>query len=135
MTNRSTDEAAKLEAANLFSRAAHWLEDYAVLATDAEIGEDDMVDELHALAIRLRELCGEWEEKRTFGDGKNAAWIVLSMLREWKLPGAVWYHPGIRRFRLVGEGYEASEDELLVGVYLPSVTPQYLIEDFEAVLA
>lgn len=126
-------------AASLFAQAAWFLSDYAELwfhtgphDGDQETAENDTrCAEMASLALRLRELDGEWEAKREAGTTASAAVIVADMLKDWRLPGAVWYHKGRKRWRVTGENYQSSQNEVCVGVYAPGVEAVMLLEDFE----
>jgi hypothetical protein len=126
--------------ASVFKRAAWFLADYAELVWDiGGVGDPiedaenaDRCAEMAELARRLRELDGEWEAKREASTNKSAAEIVADMLRDWKLPGAVWYSPARKRWRVTGENYRAEDGEVCVGVYAPDVPIALLQEDFDA---
>ena len=124
---------------SIFARAAYFLEDladiynYNIIMNNEDVEEIKTRDELLELARRMKELNGEWERKLETGDPMNTAQIVVSMLRDWELPGAVWYLPSKKRYRVTGKSYSPAKDEICIGVYSPEVTPEQLIEDFEAI--
>ena len=136
-------QAAAKSMATMFGRIAWFLEDHAGLMEACGITGDkafdakseELIAEARELRDRIVEMKGEWEKRRHFGDGNNAAAIVADMLREWQVPGSVWYHPATRRFRLSAEGYEPSEGEFCVGVYLPDAPVEMLATDFNQALA
>jgi hypothetical protein len=125
------------DTASVFARAAWFLADYAELWWEMGPEEFEPVDarctEMTELARRLRELDGEWEAKREAGSTASAAEIVADMLQDWKLPGAVWWAPDRRRWRVTGKDYRAGPKEICVGVYAPGASAAMLQEDFEAV--
>lgn len=137
---RSTDV---LEAMHTLKRAAYYLADYSDVMQGCICGDDGDLDketikardESKALADRLLELCGEFEAKQEFDRPAQAAQIIAAMLGDWKLPGAVWYAPRIKRFRLTGEDYKPTPKEILCGVYLPGASVSELADDFDVVMA
>lgn len=125
-------------------RAAHYLNEYSEIMTSFCICGDGsdldkesirQRDEMNSLAARLLELCGDFEKKQSFDRPTQAAKIIAAMLEDWKLPGAVWYAPKIKRFRLVGENYQPTPSEILCGVYLPGAAMADLADDFETVMS
>lgn len=129
-------------AGSLFKQAAWFLRDYAALwyevgpheGAEEERETDERCEEMRDLARRLDRLCVGWEAKQQEGAASTAAAIVIDMLREGGIPGAVWYYPVTKRWRVAGEGYEAQPGETCVGVYAPTVTHARLADDFERVL-
>lgn len=127
--------------ASVFSRAAWFLADYAEFWCDCgphegaeELRENgERVLEKLELARRLRELDGQWEAKREAGTNADAAEIIASMLQDWKLPGAAYWSPQARRWRVVGAEYHPQADDVLVGIYAPGVDVTLLREDLDAV--
>jgi hypothetical protein len=127
--------------ASLFARAGWFLADYAELwydmgphdDKDEEADNDRRCSEMLDLARRLKELDGEWEAKQEAGTTASAAAIVADMLKDWRLPGAVWYLPAAKRWRVTGNGYQPSKNEICVGVYAPGADAAMLQEDFEEV--
>lgn len=129
----------KTTADNLFSQAAARLRDYAEIMDNCAMGGDDSwsADRDAALKIcaRLDELNGEWEQRVGFSDALNAAKIIASMLKDWRIPGSVWYAPWRGRFRLAGENYKPeSKHEVCVGVYMPDAPESLLYEDIKFVM-
>jgi hypothetical protein len=127
--------------ASVFAHAAWFLADYAELwwdmgpvdDPDPHFNVETRCKEMTELTRRLRELDGEWEAKRAAGSTASAAEIIADMLQDWKLPGAVWWAPDRRRWRVTGKDYRAGPKEICVGVYAPGATAAMLQEDFEAV--
>lgn len=123
--------AERPDSETLFARVKWYLDDYVELL-DQSCGDlaDDMIAEVKQLSQRIGELQGVWKEKVGQSGAVNAALIVASMLRDWKLPGAVYYEPRLKRFRLVGEGYKPKRSEICCGTYMPDVDIEMLAEDF-----
>lgn len=117
----------------LFARAAYWLDDFMDLLRMTDSASEDMEEEIPEISRRLKELAGEWEAKQEAGTVRSAAEIVAAMLKDWKLPGAVWYFPPSQRWRVTGDGYEPEDGEVCVGVYGPGVSADELEYDFHEV--
>lgn len=126
----------------MFERCAHFLECYTeILETwcyedledEGSASAQADAKEMKGLVARLKELTGQWEHKIGFSGSHNAALIISGMLKDWMVPGAVYWLPKKQRFRVVGEEYEPEPDEFCVGVYLQNAKVEWLAEDFEYV--
>jgi hypothetical protein len=82
----------------------------------------------------LRSKQSAWDARVSIEGNAHAARVLVDMLKDWKLPGAIWVLPSKRRFRLVGEHYAPGKHEILLGVYLPGVSASALQEDIEEAL-
>lgn len=123
--------------ASLFSQASWWLADYAELWYDMGPHETQAEDldciarcqEMEELSLRLRELDEGLRIRQDKGDTANAAEFILKILANGKVPGAVYWSPLARRWRVVGPEYKPQTDDVLVGVYAPDADVGLLEED------
>jgi hypothetical protein len=126
-------------AASLFAKAAWWLADYAELWYDigprGDVHDLDDTDERCVEMLAASQSLRSIDQKQASGTSANAAAIIAGMLKDWKLPGAVWFLPAAKRWRLTGDGYRPVDREVCVGIYAPGVDPALLQEDFDAVEA
>lgn len=127
-------KTTKTKSQEFFKRVAKYLHDYANIQCDCYGEKDSEYLELLELEKRVLELQGEFEAKQNFDKPEQAAQIIAGMLHDWKIPGAVWYEPTSKRFRVVGENYNHSSTEILCGVYLNTVKESELVSDLEEVM-
>jgi hypothetical protein len=128
--------------ATIFARVAWYLDDYADMMHDIQQNDDSKLgsdtrkarDETRELAQKMRDLRNDFERPVSFGGARDAANVVADMLADWQRPGAVWFLPEARRFRVTSGEYVPVPDEVQVGVYLPGVRASMLAPDFAAVL-
>jgi hypothetical protein len=117
----------------LFAAIREMLSDYAEILD--EIKETDKADAARDASNELQEFSKGWEDKLNTGNAQQCAEILLSMLKKWKLSGAIWYHRKKRRFRLAGDDYQPVHHEECIGVYNDQVSLKMLQEDCELALA
>lgn len=128
---------------SMLREAAAVLDDYAdlyqhciILNDGTEFDRESKQQRERMLVLRdkLHKLAGEHESKAAIPTPLIAGAVIAQMLEAWELPGAVWYHTKNKRFRLVGDGYKPSRQEVCAGVYLPGATAEMLADDFGALL-
>lgn len=127
-------KTTKTKSQEFFKRVAHYLEAHANIQCDCYGENDSEYIECVQLAQKILELQGEFETKQNFDKPEQAAQIIAGMLQDWNLPGAVWYEPTAKRFRVVGENYNHSPTEILCGIYLNTVKESELVADFKEVM-
>lgn len=124
------------EGGSTFARAAWRLNDYARMLGQTCINEaEDLIRDAQALERRLLQLDTGWQAKQAAGTSANAAAIIVGMLREWRLPGSVWFDTRAKRWRVSGANYQPRDGEVCVGIYAPDVDERALAEDLAAVEA
>jgi hypothetical protein len=122
-----------------FVRAAWFLKDYAELYGSCVIQDDGTAHDAECIASQnemkaLAEKFAGMAMKRQIPAHQTAADVLAEMLGQFGHPGAVWFDPASRRFRLSGEGFAPGPRDVCLGVYMPDASAAMIAEDIEALL-
>jgi len=119
-----------------FSNLQFVVRDWIFLMHEITEGEDEEGLEriAHAEASEkwLAQRKSDWETRIAVTPERSAAEILAGMLNAWQTPGAIWYRPAIKRYRLCGADYKPSAGEFCMGVFAPGTTPEALEAEMQA---
>lgn len=126
--------------AEAFGHALYVLDDWASMMDDITRNDPPMqaewkpkIDKALRVITWLEDKRSAWETRVAFSGSEHAAKILAAMLIDWSTPGAIYFHPRSKRFRLVGDEYKPAVSEILLGVYLPGATESAILADIDEV--
>jgi len=109
-----------------------WLDMMEDITTDNEPEWQKHMAETRDVVEWLRTKRSAWETRVAVTPQKGAAEILAGMLSTWQLPGAIWYRPKTKRWRLCGTEYNETQGEFCLGVFSPDSTAEEIAAEIEA---
>jgi hypothetical protein len=83
--------------------------------------------------VKQEETTRNFVEQTPYAGARNAAKIVVEMIRHVGKPGHVWYNKATGCIRVCADDYKGEHHEVLVGVYDINVKPSAISSDIKEI--